>query len=93
MKTLRAKYIKGKGYEMAVKKKIWERDNYICHYCGKEMKQLYELWKKGKIKRKTALLTADHVIPKALGGLWEENNLVTACLICNNKKADKIIIN
>jgi len=34
-------------------------------------------------------LTVDHVIPKSKGGedIWE--NLVTACIKCNNKKGDR----
>lgn len=35
-------------------------------------------------------LTADHVIPRAKGGVDELWNLVTACRKCNGQKQDKI---
>ncbi len=34
-------------------------------------------------------LTIDHVIPKARGGVDSWENLVAACIYCNNKKGDK----
>ena len=33
--------------------------------------------------------TVDHVIPKSRGGSAAPNNLVAACLACNQKKADR----
>jgi 5-methylcytosine-specific restriction endonuclease McrA len=36
--------------------------------------------------------TADHVIPKAQGGLDTMDNLVAACLKCNGAKQDKILL-
>ena len=55
------------------RKNIISRDKDICQYCG--------------ISKTT--LTIDHVIPKGRGGmdLWE--NLVTACMPCNQKKGNK----
>ncbi|MDP4174714.1 MAG: HNH endonuclease [Bacteroidota bacterium] len=55
------------------RKNILKRDQYKCVYCG----------------RGDLPLTVDHVIPKARGGedVWE--NLVAACVVCNNKKGDK----
>lgn len=52
--------------------KIWERDNYHCTYCGKQL------------TRFTA--TLDHVTPVAEGGDNSADNLVTACLQCNSRK-------
>ena len=34
-------------------------------------------------------LTLDHVLPKSKGGRNEWTNLVTSCMKCNRKKADK----
>jgi len=34
-------------------------------------------------------LTVDHVIPKSRGGVWNWDNLVTACHSCNNKKDNR----
>lgn len=55
------------------RKNIHRRDNYRCQYCGK----------------KIATLTIDHVIPKSRGGTDSWDNLVTACISCNNKKGNR----
>jgi 5-methylcytosine-specific restriction endonuclease McrA len=57
-------------------KLVWERDNYICQYCGEHIAH-----------RKN--LTTDHVIPKSRGGKGVYDNMVTACSLCNSKKANK----
>ncbi len=36
--------------------------------------------------------TADHVIPKAAGGLDVLDNLVAACHECNSRKQDRLIV-
>lgn len=55
------------------RKNLLIRDEYTCQYCG----------------RKRLPLTIDHVIPKQYGGKDTWENLVVACLPCNNKKANK----
>lgn len=52
---------------------ILKRDNYSCRYCG--------------AKAPDVTLTVDHVIPTALGGGDEPNNLITACEPCNSGKS------
>jgi hypothetical protein len=52
--------------------KIYERDEYKCRYCGKQL------------TRFTA--TIDHVKPVAEEGDNSFDNLVTACLDCNSRK-------
>jgi 5-methylcytosine-specific restriction endonuclease McrA len=55
--------------------RIYIRDKYRCQYCG---------------ERKGALeLTLDHILPRSRGGDNTQLNLVTACLACNNRKADR----
>ncbi len=54
---------------------IFQRDNYSCQYCGR------------RFHRQN--LTKDHLIPKSKGGKNTWDNIVTACLSCNKKKADK----
>ena len=54
---------------------VLERDGFKCVYCGD---------KKGPFE-------ADHVIPKAKGGLVLESNLVCACRRCNRSKKDKTL--
>lgn len=63
---------------MAVSKslryEIFRRDNHACRYCG--------------VTSADAKLTIDHVVPTALGGSDQPDNLVTACADCNaGKKA------
>ncbi|MGB2799771.1 MAG: HNH endonuclease [Dehalococcoidia bacterium] len=50
---------------------VFRRDGYTCQYCGRHTKEL----------------TLDHVIPRYKGGkhVWE--NVVSACIPCNNRKA------
>ncbi|PLX33582.1 MAG: HNH endonuclease [Ignavibacteria bacterium] len=58
---------------MLSRKNIIRRDGHRCQYCGS----------------RSAPLTVDHIIPRARGGADTWDNLVTACLPCNNKKSDK----
>jgi 5-methylcytosine-specific restriction endonuclease McrA len=55
------------------KKNIIKRDNHQCQYCG----------------RKSGMMTTDHIVPKALGGDDSWENLVCACLECNNRKGNR----
>lgn len=52
---------------------VFRRDNYTCQYCGAQ----------------NVPLTIDHIIPKVRGGKDTWNNLVTACIACNNKKGNQ----
>ena len=55
------------------KLEVFNRDKYICQYCGAESKEL----------------TLDHVIPRQRNGehIWE--NVVSACVPCNRRKAGR----
>jgi 5-methylcytosine-specific restriction endonuclease McrA len=55
------------------RKNILRRDGHRCQFCG----------------RGDVPLTVDHVVPLSRGGedAWE--NLVSACVSCNNKKGDR----
>jgi 5-methylcytosine-specific restriction endonuclease McrA len=50
---------------------IFDRDDYTCQYCGQKGRQL----------------TLDHVIPRYRGGEHTWENLVSACVACNRRKA------
>jgi 5-methylcytosine-specific restriction endonuclease McrA len=52
---------------------VFNRDQYTCQYCGKQTRQL----------------TLDHVLPRYRGGqhVWE--NVVSACVSCNRRKAGR----
>ncbi|MBN2012931.1 HNH endonuclease [candidate division KSB1 bacterium] len=55
------------------RKNIIKRDGYQCQYCS----------------TKTGPFTIDHIIPKRSGGEDSWENLVCACIECNNKKRDR----
>ncbi len=57
------------------KRNIFIRDQYICQYCGKSCRKHP---------------TIDHIIPKSRGGKFTWNNVVTACMRCNQKKGSKL---
>jgi 5-methylcytosine-specific restriction endonuclease McrA len=57
---------------MLTRKNIIMRDGHRCQYCGT-----------GK-----GAMTIDHVIPKKLNGSDSWENMVCACVKCNNKKGD-----
>ena len=59
------------------RKRVYERDNYICHYC--------------KIPLTPFTATLDHVVPVAAGGDNSLANLVSACRKCNARKVGKPI--
>ena len=52
---------------------VFNRDHHTCQYCGKETKQL----------------TLDHIIPRYRGGQHTWENVVSACVACNRRKAGR----
>ena len=54
---------------------IYGRDRYTCQFCGD--------------KKPIAELTYDHVVPRSQGGKTTWTNIVTACEMCNRKKANR----
>ena len=54
---------------------IYARDKYRCQYCA--------------TKLPVSELTYDHVVPRARGGKTTWENIVTACVPCNARKADR----
>jgi hypothetical protein len=57
-----------------LRQKVLERDNHRCRYCG----------------NKHGPFQVDHVYPVSRGGETVIENLITACLKCNQKKGNKI---
>ncbi len=55
------------------RRNILKRDGYRCQYCGMAKSPL----------------TVDHVVPKTRGGIDSWENLVCACVRCNNKKGNR----
>jgi len=79
-------YIKGrrvfKTPALLTQKNMFVRDAYTCQYCYRA---------RGELKSHE-FLTRDHVHPVAKGGKDEWTNVVTSCSTCNNKKADKLLV-
>jgi 5-methylcytosine-specific restriction endonuclease McrA len=57
------------------RKNILRRDGHRCQYCGTT----------------SPPLTVDHVLPRSLGGRDTWENLVTACVRCNNRKGNRTL--
>jgi 5-methylcytosine-specific restriction endonuclease McrA len=55
---------------------VFARDRHVCQYCAK----LFE----------PKDLNLDHVIPRDKGGRTSWENVVTSCIRCNTKKANKM---
>lgn len=55
--------------------RIYVRDRFTCQYCGK---------RKGADE-----LTLDHITPRAQAGHSTPENLVAACVTCNNRKGNR----
>lgn len=58
------------------RRSIFERDEHRCQYCG-------EVFPESK-------LNLDHVIPRDMGGRTSWENVVTSCISCNSRKANRL---
>lgn len=58
------------------RRNIYEHYGYRCCYCGKKLG--------------SSDLNLEHVVPKSRGGKTGWDNIVTACVPCNLRKADKL---
>jgi 5-methylcytosine-specific restriction endonuclease McrA len=58
------------------RRNIYEHYGYRCCYCGK--------------KFGTQDLNLDHVVPRSRGGPTDWSNIVTSCIPCNLKKANRV---
>lgn len=54
---------------------VLARDRWTCQYCG--------------ARRPLQELTYDHVVPRSAGGKTAWENIVTACVECNTRKANR----
>ena len=55
---------------------IFERDDHRCQYCGNHFDAVH--------------LNMDHVIPRDRGGRTSWENIVTSCIKCNSRKANRL---
>lgn len=58
--------------------KVFERDEYKCHYCGKQLTRFNA--------------TLDHLQPVSQGGDNSLGNLATACLHCNSQRGSRPVM-
>jgi 5-methylcytosine-specific restriction endonuclease McrA len=58
--------------------KVFERDSYKCHYCGKQLTRFSA--------------TLDHIQPVREGGDNSYDNLITACLHCNSQRGSRAVM-
>lgn len=77
--------IKGEGFDFRKYQRVvlsnrtlFARDRNVCAYCGMNAKN-------------HRLLSRDHIEPKSRGGTDTWTNVVTACVPCNQRKADKTL--
>ncbi len=61
--------------DAAKRKEVYERDCWICYYCGEPVTETN--------------VTLDHFIPVSKGGTNKKENLKTSCLLCNSIKSGK----
>lgn len=57
-----------------VRFEVFKRDGFTCQYCGAHPPGV--------------VLECDHIVPVALGGSNDDDNLITACFDCNRGKSD-----
>ena len=94
--------IKRRNKSGAKRLRIYQRDKFTCQYCNLRVGQfgkhlpIYKTDKNGDLVvvghgRKMTIgdITLDHIFPRSKGGATRPDNLVTACIICNHRKADR----
>lgn len=62
-------------------RKILERDDYVCQYCGLDGRASFE---------NSLAMRVDFVIPRARKGKKEPKNLVACCTPCNTIKGTRV---
>ncbi|HUI52487.1 MAG TPA: HNH endonuclease [Terriglobales bacterium] len=65
-------------------RKILERDNYVCQYCGLDGRASFE---------NALAMRVDFVVPRARKGKKDPGNLVACCTPCNTIKGTKVYAN
>ena len=62
-------------------RKILERDNYFCQYCGLDGRASFE---------NALAMRVDFVVPRARKGKKDPSNLVACCTPCNTIKGTRV---
>ena len=61
------------GHRRLSRREVFERDQHACQYCGVSTRDL----------------TLDHIVPRVRGGTHTWENVVSACIPCNHRKAGR----
>jgi len=62
-------------------RKILERDDYVCRYCGLDGRASFE---------NALVMRVDFVVPRARKGKKDPSNLVACCSPCNTIKGTRV---
>jgi 5-methylcytosine-specific restriction endonuclease McrA len=62
-------------------RKILERDDYVCRYCGLDGRASFE---------NALVMRVDFVVPRAHKGKKDASNLVACCTPCNTIKGTRV---
>jgi 5-methylcytosine-specific restriction endonuclease McrA len=62
-------------------RKILERDNYVCQYCGLDGRASFE---------NALAMRVDFIVPRARKGKKDPSNLVACCTPCNTIKGTRV---
>jgi len=65
-------------------RKILERDDYVCRYCGLDGRASFE---------NAMAMRVDFVVPRAKKGKKDPSNLVACCTPCNTIKGTRVYAN
>lgn len=65
-------------------RKILERDDYVCRYCGLDGRASFE---------NALAMRVDFVVPRARKGKKDPSNLVACCTPCNTIKGTRVYAN
>jgi 5-methylcytosine-specific restriction endonuclease McrA len=65
-------------------RKILERDDYVCRYCGLDGRASFE---------NALAMRVDFVLPRARKGKKDPSNLVACCTPCNTIKGTRVYAN
>lgn len=77
-------YVKSRASRLPAQltqRNLFTRDSYRCRFCGRQKREL----------EKKEYLTRDHIVPLTKGGKDTWDNVVTACVKCNNIKSNHLI--
>lgn len=69
------------------REKLWIKHEKKCHWCKQPTRLRPKLPNGSPDNEAWDMATIDHVIPRHRGGSDEEDNLVSACRLCNNRRS------